>query len=93
MVVFGFRKFLLEGMLLEGSRWFQTSAGFFKEIFGSPLPIMKWMELRISDMDGGWGCGWGVEDMLGAANIGLKQMGDMVYFLRWLGMHKMGGFI
>lgn len=54
---------------------------------------MKWMELRISDMDGGWGCGWGVEDMLGVANIGLKQVGDMVYFLRWLGMHKMGGFI
>lgn len=75
MVIFGFRKFLLEGMLLEGSRWFQTSGGFFKGIFGPPLPIMKWMELRMGDMDGG--CGWGV------ANIGLKRVGDMVYFLRW----------
>ena len=81
MVIFGFRKFLLEGMLLEGSRWFQTSGGFFKGIFGPPLPIMKWMELRMGDMDGG--CGWGVEDMLGVAIIGLKRVGDMVYFLRW----------
>lgn len=43
----------------------------FKEVLGPTQPTMIWMELEISDMNGGgrdgWDCGygWGVSDMDG----------------------------
>ena len=86
LFIYGFRKILYTGSLLRGNFWFQSSwelgkksgkkDDILKGVPGSPLPTMIWIELGMTNMDGGsWE--WYGGDMESMVHMDVDGFGDM----------------